>query len=268
MSPFRAAAVQMHSGEDKQENLRAAEAAVERAARQGAEVVSLPELFSCLGRARAMADAAEDIPGETSDRLAALARRLGITLLAGSIAERRDEDERFYNTSLLFGPDGELLAQYRKLHLFDVALPGQVTVKESDAMCAGDDVATADTAIGRVGLSICYDLRFPELYRRFADEGVRVVFVPSAFSLPTGRDHWSVLLRARAIENQVYVIAANQHGRHTEQLVTYGRSTIIDPWGIELATAADAEQVISAEIDLARLESIRTRLPALAHRRL
>lgn len=268
MSHCRLAVVQMHSTEEKEDNLRRAQNSLEDAVQRGAKVVAFPELFSCLGSARAMSEAAEDIPGPTTERLAMWAKEHHVTLLAGSIPERSSDAPRFYNTSILFSPSGDVLARYRKLHLFDVDIPGQVTIKESDAMLAGDEVVTADTPIGKVGLSICYDLRFPELYRRMVtDRDVRLIFVPSAFSLPTGRDHWSPLLRARAIENQVYVAAPNQCGRHTRQLTTYGRSKIIDPWGVELATASDVAQVIVADLDFGRLEEIRQRLPALSHRR-
>ena len=263
-----AAAVQMTSGEDKERNLETAERLVREAAERGAWLVALPELFNCLGRKEPVIRAAEPVPGPTSGRMSDLARRLRITLLAGSLCERAEGRDRVYNTSLLFDESGTLLARYRKIHLFDVDLPGRVSYRESSWMAPGRDVVSADTGHGRLGLSICYDLRFPELYRQLVRRGCRILMVPSAFSLPTGRDHWEVLLRSRAIENQAYVIAPNQCGQHTPGFATCGRSTIIDPWGVTLAVAPDGEGVVLARLDARRQETIRRELPALSHRRL
>jgi predicted amidohydrolase len=273
--PYFAAAVQMHSGEDKGANLATATRLIEQAAAAGARLIALPELFNCLGRYEAVAAQAETIPGPTSDAVAALAARLRITLLAGSIAERDSAASNaaptpaVYNTSLLFDPDGRLVARYRKIHRFDVDLPGKVVVRESQWFAAGCDVAPVTTALGTLGVAICYDLRFPELFRRLSSAAVQVMIVPSAFTLHTGRDHWEVLLRARAIENQAYIIAPNQCGRHSPQLTSYGHSSIIDPWGRVLACAPeDGEAIVSSEIDLEQLAAVRKQLPALAHRRL
>ncbi len=263
-----AAAVQMASGEDKERNLETAERLVREAAGRGARLVALPELFNCLGRKEQVIRAAEPVPGPTSRRMGDLARRLRITLLAGSLCERAEGRNRVFNTSLLFDESGTLLARYRKIHLFDVNLPGRVSYRESSWMAPGRDVVSADSGHGRLGLSICYDLRFPELYRRLVRQGCRILLVPSAFSLPTGRDHWEVLLRSRAIENQTYVIAPNQCGQHTPGFATCGRSVIIDPWGIPLAAAPDGEGVILARLDICRQETIRRELPALCHRQL
>lgn len=263
-----AAAVQMTSREDKERNLETAERLVREAAERGARLVALPELFNCLGRKEQVIRAAERIPGHTSRRMSELARRLRITLLAGSLCERAEGRDRVFNTSLLFDDSGTLLARYRKIHLFDVDLPGRVSYRESSWMAPGRDVVSADTVHGRLGLSICYDLRFPELYRRLVRQGCRILLVPSAFSLPTGRDHWEVLLRSRAIENQAYVIAPNQCGRHTPGFATCGRSAIIDPWGVTLAVAPDGEGVTLGRLDARRQETIRRELPALSHRRL
>ena len=268
---YLAAAVQMNSHENVAANVAAVTRHVEEAARRGASLVALPELFNCLGSQQAMLACAESIPGPTSDAMSRLARRLGIVLLAGSIAERGDSADnvdggRAYNTSVLFGPDGVELARYRKLHLFDIDLAG-LSYHESAWLLPGETTVAVETPLGKLGLSICYDLRFPELYRRLIDAGAQLLLVPSAFTLPTGRDHWQVLLRARAIENQSYIIAPNQHGEHGSALTTYGRSTIIDPWGTPLACAADGEGIILAEIDLEYLAAIRQRLPALTHRR-
>jgi deaminated glutathione amidase len=264
---YLAAVVQMNSGEDAAANVATATRLVEEAARRGAVLVALPELFNCLGRSEAMLRHAEPAPGPTADALAALARRLGITLLAGSICERSEVTGKACNTSLLFGADGALVARYRKRHLFDIDLPGQVRYQESAWLLPGDEIVCPTTPVGRLGLSICYDLRFPEMYRRLADLGADVLLIPAAFTLPTGRDHWEVLLRARAIENQAFVIAPNQHGQHGSSLTTYGRSMIVDPWGTPLAIAPDGVGIALAEIDLDRLAEIRQRLPALRHRR-
>ena len=261
------AAVQMTSVAQKSQNLATATRLVEEVARRGAKLVALPELFNCLGEPETIAAQAETIPGPTTQAMSELAARLEVTLLAGSIAERAVESDQVYNTSLLFSPAGEQLACYRKIHLFDIDLPGSVTFQESQLMAPGGRILVTQTPLGKLGQATCYDLRFPELFRRLVDAGAEVFAVPSAFTQATGRDHWEVLLRARAIENQVYVIAPNQYGRHSPSINTYGRSMIIDPWGTVLATAADGEGVITADIDSKRQTEIRARLPALIHRR-
>ena len=267
MARHLVAAVQMTSGEDKTKNLSAADRLVENAARRGATFVALPELFNCLGEPETIVAQAEPIPGPTSRAMSALAARLEVTLLAGSFAERADESDKIFNTSVLFSPDGTELARYRKIHLFDIDLPGQVTFRESGFMASGARIAVTQTSVGRLGQAICYDLRFSELFRELIDAGAELFAVPAAFTLPTGRDHWEVLLRARAIENQVYVIAPNHFGRPTPSVSTCGRSIIVDPWGTVLATAPDGEAVIVAEIDTEYLATVRARLPALEHRR-
>lgn len=264
---FIAAVVQLNSGEDKPTNLARATALVEQAAGQGATLVALPEMFNCLGRFPSVVDNAEPIPGPSSEAMRGLAARLGITLLAGSICEQSSEPGKAFNTSLLFSPQGEELARYRKIHLFDADLPGRVAVTESNWILPGDQIVAADTPLGTVGLSICYDLRFPELYRCMADRDVQIIFAPSAFTFATGKDHWEILLRARAIENQAIVIAPNQCGRHGPNLTTYGHSMIVDAWGTVLAEAGGREGIARAEIDLARLAEVRAQLPALEHRR-
>lgn len=263
---FLAAVVQMNSTEDKQANLACAARLAEEAARRGASMVVLPEMFACLGRAEAMLAAGEDIPGATSDFLAKLSLRLKITLVGGSIPERSKDAERVFNTSLVFGANGALLGKYRKLHLFDVELPGGRSYRESDWSLAGESTCVLDSPIARLGLAICYDLRFGELFRILNAAGAQVVALPSAFTYATGSDHWEVLLRARAIENQCYVLAANQFGTHGEKLVTYGRSMIVDPWGIVLATAADGPGVALAEINLDRVRQVRAQMPQRLHR--
>ena len=264
---YLAAAVQMCSGESKEANLKAATGQVEKAAQMGARVVALPELFNCLGRTEIMLREAEEIPGPTSEAMSGLARRLGIVLVAGSICERDAGEGKVFNTCLLIDSSGQLQAKYRKMHLFDIDLPGQVSYQESSWLSPGDDVVAVPTELGCFGLSICYDLRFPELYRRLVEAGAELLMVPAAFALATGKDHWQVLLRSRAIENQVFVIAPNQFGQPTPEFAAYGRSTIIDPWGTQLAVAPDGEAMILAQIDPERQREIRRRLPALDHRR-
>ena len=267
MRSYLAAAVQMTASSSKAENLAKAETFVRLAAERKAALVVLPEVFSWRGRHRKEPEQVESIPGPTTHRLQELATRHAIHLLAGSFLEKSGES-RAYNTSLLFSPDGDIVACYRKIHLFDVDIPGQVSIKESDSMKPGEDVVTVTTQLGTVGLSICYDLRFPELYRGLTQQGAQVVFVPSAFTFPTGAAHWEALLRARAIENQVYIVAPNQIGKNVYGFADYGNSMIIDPWGKILARAPDKECVITAEIDLDYLEKVRRELPCLAHRRL
>jgi len=263
---FLAAAIQMSSTADKKSNLDQAAHWIREAAKQGARLIVLPELFNCLASREEMITQAESIPGTTSKAASSWAKQWRITLVAGSMLERAGEGKAF-NTSLVFTPSGEQSSVYRKIHLFDVDLPDEVTFQESSFVTAGDRVEVVDTPCGQLGLSICYDLRFPELYRRLVDKGADILTVPSAFALATGRDHWNVLLRARAIENQAFVIAADQHGKHSDEIVTYGRSMIIDPWGIPLSTAADGQGIAIASIDRSRTQAIRKRLPALAHRR-
>ncbi len=265
---FRAAAVQMVASDDKAANLREAERWVRAAAAEGARVIALPEVFIWRGNKQLEREFAEPIPGPSSARLAELARELAIFLLAGSILEAIPASAKVYNTSLLFDPSGKLLAQYRKIHLFDVDLANGTSLRESATREFGAEIAAADLGFCQAGLSVCYDLRFPELYRRLADAGVDLIFVPSAFTAYTGQAHWEALLRARAIENQVYIVAPDQFGKSPKSFETHGHSMIVDPWGKILAERPDGAGVISAEIDLDYLARIRAELPALKHRRL
>ena len=264
---YLAAAVQMTASSSKEENLAKAETFIRLAAERGATFIVLPEVFTWRGPRSEEPAQLESIPGPTSLRLAELAHSLSIHLLAGSFLEKTTE-ARAYNTSLLFSPVGEILAQYRKIHLFDINLPGQVSIKESDTKKPGQEVVTCETGVGTVGLSVCYDLRFPELYRQLANSGVELICIPAAFTFPTGAAHWEPLLRARAIENQSYIIAPNQIGKNVHGFADYGNSMIIDPWGKILARAPDKECFITAEIDRDYLEKVRRELPCLAHRRL
>jgi deaminated glutathione amidase len=266
-SVLRAAAVQLTATPDKARNLETADRLVRRAAADGARLVVLPEKWSLLGRGADLRDGAEPIDGPAVMWARDAARELGIDLVAGSVAERVDGEAKLRNTSLHIGPDGEVKAAYRKVHMFDVEVEGTV-YRESDHEAPGDDVVLSATADGvELGLTVCYDVRFPELYRILAVRGARIVTIPAAFTVPTTRDHWEVLVRARAIEDQCFVIAANQVGEHAEGLRSGGRSMIVDPWGLVLAQAADSETVITADLDLDAQAAIRTRLPSLANRR-
>jgi predicted amidohydrolase len=262
----RVALVQMNSKDDKAENLERAEALVAQAAAWGSDLVVLPELWTYLGPRKRHAEVAEPIPGETSEFLGRLAARYRFWLVGGSYLEAVNGQERFHNTSVVLNPDGELTARYRKLHLFDVEVDGK-TYEESATVAPGDEVIVASLAGIPVGLSICYDLRFPELYRRLAAWGARLVTVPAAFTAETGKDHWEVLVRARAIENQVYVLAAAQCGTHPPANACYGNSMVVDPWGTVVARGGYREGVVVTDVDLGHAERLRKTLPALAHRR-
>jgi predicted amidohydrolase len=265
---FVAAVVQIASGADRAANVRRAAALVRDAAGRGARLVVLPEVFAWRGVDGSDPSGAESIPGPTTQAMSALARELGVVVCMGSILETIPGDTRRYNTSCVVDGDGAIVARYRKIHLFDVALPGRVAVRESATRAPGTDVVVARTALATLGCSICYDLRFPELYRRLAHEGAEVLLVPSAFTAPTGAAHWEVLCRARAVENQCYVLAPNQCGPSPHGHRDYGHSLIVDPWGAVLARAGDDEGVVAAELDGTELARIRRELPALAHRRL
>jgi deaminated glutathione amidase len=265
---YLAAAVQMTTSADKAANLAKAERLIRLAGARGAQLVGLPEVFNWRGKRSDEAEAAESLEGETLALMSRLARELGINLLAGSITEHGPGESKRYNTSVWFGRNGERRAVYRKIHLFDVDLSGRVTIKESDAKLSGTEVVTAATELGTVGLSICYDVRFPELYRRLAFAGARILTIPSAFTFPTGEAHWELLIRARAVENQCFVVAPAQFGPNVHGFSDYGNSMIVDPWGRVLARAPDQEGVIIAPIDMEYLEKVRRELPALTHARM
>ena len=263
---MRVAAVQLNSQADKQHNLGVAERLVRMAAADGARLIALPEKWNLLGPAAELLAGAEPIDGPSIEAAQSWARELGAHILAGSIAERVEGEARLFNTSVLIDDRGEIAARYRKIHLFDVEVGG-VVYRESEHEQPGDQIVTGAVGEVELGLTVCYDLRFPELYRILAVRGARVITVPAAFTVATGRDHWEVLLRARAIENQVFVIAPGQHGEAPPSYSSYGRSMIVDPWGVVLAQAPDGEGFVAAELDLAGQQSIRAALPSLANRR-
>jgi predicted amidohydrolase len=263
----RVAAVQLTSTADRERNLATADRLTRAAAAAGAELVVLPEKWAVLGTPDETAAGAEPFDGPALSWARDAARELGIDLVAGSIAERVPGREKGSNTSVHVGPDGDVRAVYRKIHMFDVEVGGR-TYRESEHEQGGDEIVLSETAEGvELGLTVCYDLRFPELYRILAIRGARVITVPSAFTLATTRDHWATLLRARAIEDQAFMIAANQIGEHAPGYRSGGRSMIVDPWGVVLAQAPDSETFITAELDLDRQAEIRRSLPSLANRR-
>ncbi|MEE3718999.1 carbon-nitrogen hydrolase family protein [Tumidithrix elongata RA019] len=276
MKSYLAGAVQMTSVPDLDKNLAQAEDLIQIAVNRGAELVCLPENFSFLGNEEQKSKLAPEIAIQSEKFLITMAQRYQITLLGGGfpvpvtakVEETSDRPQKMYNTALLVSPEGLELSRYRKMHLFDVNLPDGNTYRESEAVLAGSDlpVVYQSPSLGNLGLSVCYDVRFPELYRHLAANGADVLFVPAAFTAFTGKDHWQVLLQARAIENTCYVIAPAQVGRHNPRRQSHGHAMIIDPWGVVLADAGDQIGVAVAEIQPSRLEQVRRQMPSLKHR--
>lgn len=265
---MRVALCQLNARDDRAVNLAVARDLVAQAARASADLAVLPEYTDYLGPAAGEPDP-EGVDGTYAQFFAGAAAEFGIWVHAGSFHEAGPDGDHTYNTSLVFDRTGRLAARYRKVHLFDVEIPGKVSSRESARVAPGSDVVAVDVEGVRVGLSICYDLRFPELYRRLTvDEDATVLVVPAAFMAHTGRDHWEVLLRARAVENQCYVLAAGQIGDHEPRRTCYGRSMVIDPWGTVIAQAPDVVGITVADIDPKRVDAIREQLPSLANRRL
>ena len=261
-----AAAIQMSSTPNKGENLDTAERLIRKAVSSGAGLIALPELWNCHGLEDVYRENAEPIPGPTTEFLGGLAGELGVYLLGGSILEGRPQSTKLHNTSTFFGPDGRMSAVYRKIHLFDVKATDREYL-ESRTIAAGTEIVTAKAGAATIGLSVCYDVRFPELYRLLAQRGAEVLAVPAAFTLQTGKDHWELLLRARAVENQAYVVAPAQWGRKADGRWTYGRSIIVDPWGTVLAQCPDRDGFALATLDLDYLDRFREDFPALKNRR-
>jgi len=277
MDSVQVAVIQLSSQEDVNANLARVRELVLEAGRSGAELVALPENFAFMGEESKKREIAETVDAEATGQimmaLRLAARDARVWLVAGGMPERSDDPDRPFNTSLLFEPDGRLVSRYRKVHLFDVDLPDGTKLLESGATTAGSEPVVNEIS-GRagkpvgLGMTICYDLRFPELYRKLGERGVRIVTVPAAFTLTTGKDHWHVLLRARAIENQVFVLAPAQHGKHPRGRQTYGKSLIVDPWGDVLAQAAEGEGFAMARLDFAAQDRVRASLPCLSHRKI
>lgn len=262
------AAVQLSSQADVAKNLESCRRLVGRAASRGAELVLLPENFAFFGPETEKRRVAEGLDGAIGSALREMAREHGVCVVGGGFPERSVDAERPHNTLLVVGPDGKDLATYRKIHLFDVELGSGGSYSESAATSAGSSVVVVEVGGFQLGLSICYDLRFPELYRALSEQGAEVLLVPAAFTLHTGKDHWHVLLRARAIEAQAFVVAAAQQGAHYAGRQTYGHSLVCDPWGTVIAEAPDGEGVVSATLERARLAAVRNSLPSLRHRKL
>jgi deaminated glutathione amidase len=264
---LRVGLCQINSQADKERNISRAEELIDEAAARGARLITLPEYVDYLGPNDGLQGAAETIPGPTTERFAAKARQHNAYILGGSIVELSDVEGKFYNTSTLFDPSGEMIAVYRKIHLFDIDITGNVSSNESERILPGKDVVTAEVDGRTVGLTICYDLRFPELYRMLALDGAEIMFVPAAFTEFTGKDHWHTLLKARAVENQCFVVAPAQFGPHEPNAKCYGHSLAVDPWGTFLVDAPNQEGVVVADLDFDYLKKIRTEVPSLANRR-
>lgn len=264
---MRVGLVQINSQEDKERNIdRALELAAD-AVERGAGLIALPECVSYLGRRDGQADSAEPIPGPTSERFAAFARANGVYFLGGSVYERSNQPGMSYNTSVLYDRSGGIAAIYRKIHLFDIDITGNVSANESAMILPGNEVVTTEIDGYTAGMTICYDVRFPELYRLLAVAGAELFFVPAAFTMFTGKDHWHALLRARAIENQAFVIAPAQVGPHPPDGQCYGHSLVVDPWGTVLADAPNVECAVVADLDFEYLRKVRRQVPSLANRR-
>lgn len=265
---LKVAAVQLSSGTDVSRNVDEAGSLVNEAADQGAQYVQLPEYFNFLGPFSGFEAAAETVPGPTTTRMAELAKSRALMLHLGSLLERSPEPGKFYNTSVAIGPNGEIIATYRKIHLFDVNVPDAIVHSESDIIASGDEIVVANFEEFALGLSICFDVRFPELYRKLALAGADVLAVPAAFNAITGRAHWDLLVRSRAIENHAFVIAAAQVGTTTEGISTYGHSLIVDPWGEVLAeSTTDKPGVVTATLDLSEVARRRAQIAVLEFRR-
>ena len=263
---YTVALVQMDTQNDKGENVRKACAFIDEAAERGAKLICFPEVMNLIGRNVGEGGGREPIPGYTTEHLCEKAKEHGVYIQGGSVTEALEGEKRSANTSVLISPQGTILASYRKMHMFDITLADGTPFRESDRVKPGDTIVTAETELGVFGLSVCYDVRFPELYRLMALRGAQVIFVPASFTMPTGKDHWEVLLRARAIENGCYIVAAGQIGTKPAY-AAYGNSLVADPWGTVVARARDEEGLVFAEIDLDYLERVRRQIPSLENRR-
>jgi nitrilase len=270
MNRLLVACAQITSRENVKENLAKVGDLVGQAAARGAKLVVLPENFALLAPSeQAKFEVAETLPGPIVSALGELAQKHGVWIVGGGMPEKAETADKVYNTCVVVDAGGKLVASYRKIHLFDIDIPGAqggATFRESATVAQGKAPAVVETPWGKLGLSVCYDLRFPELYRAYAS--ARMVVVPAAFTLHTGKDHWHVLLRARAIENQVFVLAPAQFGKHNEKRTTYGHSLVVDPWGTVIAEMGDREGVAVAELDFDHQDKLRKEMPCAGHRRL
>jgi predicted amidohydrolase len=264
---LKVAIIQMNSQDDKRANIATALDLVDRAAATGARLIALPEVWPYLGPDDVSRDQAETIPGPITELLAQRARRHGIYIHGGSIYETRPGDPGMYNTTVVIDPTGEIIARYSKIHMYDVVLDGVAKYQESATVTPGDEIVITEIDGIPVGLTICYDLRFPELFRILALKGAQAIMLPAAFTLMTGRDHWETLIRARAIENELYMIAPAQWGTHPPGNWCYGRSMVIDPWGTVVTTASDGVGIAYAPVDSSRVAAVRRQIPSLANRR-
>ncbi len=265
---YKIAVAQLDSQNNKKDNLEKVCRYIDMAAAEGARIISFPETMNLRGDNIGEGGEREKIPGYTTEILMEKAVQKKIYIHSGSFSEYIEGDDRGYNTSVVIDPQGNILCKYRKLHTFDVTLPDGTVCAESEKIKPGDDIVTVDTPLGILGMSICYDIRFPEIYRIMALRGAQVIFTPANFTTPTGKDHWETILRTRAIENGCYVVAADQIGRKKDaQFSSYGNSLIVDPWGTVIARSGDHEGVIYAEIDFDFLDSIRAKIPSLKNRR-
>ncbi|WP_090551112.1 carbon-nitrogen hydrolase family protein [Natronincola ferrireducens] len=265
MGKFNVAVCQMLVTDNKKKNLEKAEAMIREAQSQGAQLVVLPEIFNCLYNNDYMREMAEDFPGVTTTMLRNLAKELGLYIVGGSIPEK--SKEKIFNTSYTFNPEGDLIATYRKMHLFDIDVKGKITFKESDILASGEGITVVDTEFCKIGIAICYDMRFPELMRLMALKGAEVIVVPAAFNTTTGPAHWHDTIKIRAVDNQVYFIAASPARNLESSYHAYGHSTIMNPWGEIVATTNEEESIIYGEIDLDYIKKVREELPLLKHRR-
>lgn len=266
MNKYMIAVVQMDTQNDKGENLRQACAFIDEAAGHGVKMICFPEVMNLIGRNVGEGGGREPVPGYTTNRLSKKAIEHQVYIHAGSITEEIPGERRSRNTSIMISPEGEALAAYRKLHMFDITLSDGTTFNESDKVEPGNEIVTVDTELGIFGMSICYDIRFPELYRIMAARGTQILLTPASFTMPTGKDHWEPLLRARAIENGCYVVAAGQIGAKPNY-PAFGNSMVIDPWGTVIARAKDKPGLTYAEIDLDYLDQVRKQIPSLKNRR-
>lgn len=263
---YTVAVVQLDTRNDKGENLKTVCNYIDEAAAHGAKLVSFPEDMNLVGKNVGEGGKHESIPGYTTEKLMAKAKEHGIYIHSGSFREELPGEERAYNTTVMINPQGEIIAKYHKLHTFDVTLPDGTVCDESARIRPGDEIVTVDTELGKLGFAICYDIRFPELFRIMALEGAQVIFTPASFTMPTGKDHWEPILRTRAIENGLYIVAAGQIGKKA-RFAAYGNSMVVDPWGTVISRAKDQPGITYGEIDLDYLDKIRRQIPSLKNRR-